>query len=239
MPSANLNELLLTGDSSHTLLSKRFGVTYHSRHGAVEESRHVFIEAGVRPFLDDGAPAPATAPKNLNILEMGMGTALNALLVRLLARENPGTRFTYHTFEKYPLAASEVERLNYDDLLDIPPGTLAELHREPWGEPTRLEPNFFLQKIRRDFLETNTGDYFPDFSIDVIFYDAFAPNSQPELWSPDALGVCYKALRTGGVLTTYCAKGQFKRDLRALGFAVEALPGPPGKREMTRASKSH
>ncbi len=223
------NELVLTGDGSHSLRSLRFGVEYHSVHGAIQESRHVFIEAGLRPFLAAGLPT-------IHILEMGFGTGLNALLTRQVALVFPQVQFTYEAFEQFPVPPTEVAALNYPRELELPPVFFYELHDGGWGVPHQLADNFILRKHRADYLSSESPAY-AEASIDLIYYDAFAPSSQPELWTPEAFGVSFAALRPGGALVTYCAKGQVKRDLRQVGFTVEPLPGPPGKREMTRAVK--
>ncbi|MEM1357866.1 MAG: tRNA (5-methylaminomethyl-2-thiouridine)(34)-methyltransferase MnmD [Bacteroidota bacterium] len=228
MKESERHEIVLTADGSHSVHSARFSVDYHSTHGAIQESEHVFIDAGLRPFLDLGIP-------EIRILEMGFGTGLNVLLVRKLAREYPGTFFRYHALEQFPLDVSEVRKLNYPVLLNLPLDDLVELHACPWEQVIDLEDNFSLEKRRQNFLLGFPN--WPSSSMDLLFYDAFAPNSQPELWSPAAIVLCQQILKPGGVLVTYCAKGQYKRDLKAGGFTVEALPGPPGKREMTRGVK--
>ncbi|MEM9930306.1 MAG: tRNA (5-methylaminomethyl-2-thiouridine)(34)-methyltransferase MnmD [Bacteroidota bacterium] len=222
------NELILTSDGSHSLRSRRFGVEYHSIHGAIQESRHVFIEAGLRPYLDAGQP-------EIHVLEMGFGTGLNALLVRQIATAHPDVRFSYDTYEQFPVVPTEVAALNYPQELDVPTATFFDLHDSGWGVLHQLDANFSFRKNLADFITVEERPYEKG-SVDVIFYDAFAPNSQPELWTQDAFAVSYAALRPGGALVTYCAKGQVKRDLRAVGFTVEALPGPPGKREMLRGT---
>ncbi len=225
----NPNELVLTADGSHSLRSRQFGVDYHSVHGAIQESEHVFIGGGLLPLLNTGV-------KELSILEMGFGTGLNALLVRRLAAKYPGVNFRYLTYEQFPVSPVEVAGLNYPDLLEIGTDQLFSLHDCGWEVSHQLDDNFSLLKHRADFLNDDTRPYAPA-SIDLIFYDAFAPASQPEFWEPEALVVSWEALRMNGTLITYCAKGQFKRNLKTVGFTVEPLPGPPGKREMTRGRK--
>lgn len=168
---------------------------------------------------------------------MGLGTGLNVVLTLLEATTQPETKFQYESFERYPITVQQAEELNYQELL---PGTgvaIKTVHEMEWGEWNDLAPGFSFRKQQADFLNEKERSYPPAF-FDVIYYDAFAPASQPELWTPEAMQVCYDALRPGGVFVTYCAKGQFKRDLRSVGFKVEPLPGPPGKREMTRGRKS-
>jgi tRNA U34 5-methylaminomethyl-2-thiouridine-forming methyltransferase MnmC len=223
------NELILTGDGSHSLLSRQFQVEYHSVHGAIQESRHVFIDAGLAPLLKQGVA-------EIRILEMGFGTGLNALLVRLLARQYPTVRFHYETYEQFPIAVSEVAALNYPVVLEADTQVFFGLHDCGWGVLHQLDHNFAFRKNQADFLIQAERPY-PASFFDLVFYDAFAPRSQPELWTAAAMVVNWEALRLGGVLVTYCAKGQFKRDLKTVGFTVEGVPGPPGKREMTKATK--
>lgn len=228
MKESEEHEIIMTADGSHSVRSARFAVSYHSVHGAIQESEHVFVKAGLIPLLEQGRA-------EIRILEMGFGTGLNALLVRKLARNFPHTTIHYHTLEQYPLDLSEVSKLNYPALLDLTAEALLELHACDWEQAISLDPNFILEKGRANFLE-GLPNWAPA-SMHLLFYDAFAPSSQPELWSPAAIALCYEILQPGGVLVTYCAKGQYKRDLKAAGFTVEALAGPPGKREMTRGRR--
>ena len=215
----------LTDDGSHSLRSTQFGDAYHSTHGALQESRHIFLEAGLLPLLrEPGRNA-------LRVLEMGFGTGLNALLSREAARDYPSVQLDYTTYERYPVATEVAAALNYCDLLGISPDRLDQLHDAPWGLTAGLDANFQFTKEPVDFLAAEL----PAGAADLIYYDAFAPETQPELWTEEAMRHCARSLSGGGVLVTYCAKGQFKRNLRAAGFRVEALPGPVGKREITRA----
>ena len=216
--------LFTTADGSHSLKSDRFGAAYHSTHGALNESRHIFIDAGLRPLLTG-------EPQALYVLEMGLGTALNALLTWQVAKENPGLTVHYTSFETHPVGPERAAHLNYPALLDLPPEDFLELHRLPFGWEHPLPGDFYFTKRREDFLSAP-----PAATFDLIYYDAFAPEQQPELWTAEAMLHCRRWLRPGGSLVTYCAKGQFKRNLRSAGFAIEALPGPVGKREITRAN---
>jgi len=220
------NELVLTTDGSHTLRSQQYGVEYHSLHGAVQESLHVFIHSGLRPLLESGV-------SKVSILEMGFGTGLNALLVRQVARQHPEVEFTYLTYEQFPVSPVEVAALNYPRQLGVEDDLFVGLHDCGWEESIGLDANFTLHKRCEDYLTDERRPYVSG-EIDLIFYDAFAPRSQPEFWTTENLIVSHAALRPGGSLVTYCAKGQFKRNLRAAGFTVVPLPGPPGKREMTK-----
>ena len=213
--------LFLTEDGSHSLRDAESGLSYHSTHGAVQESMHIFIEAGLRDLL--------TSHTEIRILEMGFGTGLNALLVRQIAGLNGSIQFYYTTYEQFPVKPQQARQLNYPEVLSCPPAWLHELHDAGWGAVYHLTPNFTFLKHQQDFLAG------PQDAVNVVFYDAFAPERHPELWTVEAMERCHRSLMPGGRLVTYCAKGQFKRNLRAAGFRVEGLPGPVGKREMTRA----
>ena len=219
------NEIFLTQDGSHSLRSQRFGVSYHSKYGAIQESRHVFLEGGLYPTL--------LRKKAVRILELGFGTGLNAFLTLLDTRERHFTAF-YHSIEAHPIDADTAAQLNYGQLLagGRHAADFLRLHQTAWDTPVAFDEGFTLLKAKGDF-----GRVPMENDYDVVFFDAFAPNAQPELWEIETLARAYEALGEGGVLVTYCAKGYVKRNLKALGFTVEALPGPPGKREMTRAVK--
>jgi tRNA U34 5-methylaminomethyl-2-thiouridine-forming methyltransferase MnmC len=218
-------ELLTSNDGSSTLRLPT-GETYHSIHGAVQESRHVFIVAGLLHCLQ---PPP---PAQLRVLEIGLGTGLNVLLTAQVAEQTPQTHFEMVSLEPHPVPAGLASQLNYPSLLGGPTGDwLARIHTGAWGSPLWLAPNFTLAKQRTTLAnyEGPVGHY------DLVYHDAFAPRSQPELWGQAAFARLGQWLRPGGVLVTYCAKGQVRRNLRAAGFVTERLPGPPGKTEMTRA----
>lgn len=219
------NTLLTTQDGSHTLLSGKFGVSYHSRYGAIQESMHVFLQAGFFPKV-----LPARA---VSILEIGFGSGLNALLT-LLESRRLDCQVQYDTVEAYPISIEQAASLNYPELLlqpDVQPVFL-QMHHSGHGELQQLQPQFSFRKWIQRFEAIDFQE-----SFDVIYFDAFAPETQPELWNSDTMGRMFRALRPGGVLVTYCAKGAVKRTLKAEGFVIEAIPGPPGKREMTRAIK--
>lgn len=223
-----MNELINTQDGSHSLLSERFGVTYHSRYGAIQESRHVFIEAGLY--------FQAIQAKELHILEMGFGTGLNAYLTLLVGDEKK-LHISYEAIEAYPLTLEEANQLNYPQCLGVSPaneGLFYKMHELSWGESHQLTTGFSLTKhlIKLENFKPGVADYFH-----LVYFDAFSPSAQPELWEPPIWKKLYDAIAPGGALVTYCAKGMFKRNLRDAGFGVESLPGPPGKREMTRAIK--
>lgn len=218
-------DLFITQDGSHSLHSDQFGVSYHSKYGAITESQHVFINAGLLH--------KAANQKQLSVLEIGFGTGLNAYMT-LLESVKSDLQIDYVTYEAFPILQAQVKELNYTSRLQSDFHTsFEEMHLAPSGEKTELLPFFHFQKFITSFDEINYANQF-----DVIYFDAFAPTSQPELWETPLLQKMFDALKSGGVLTTYCAKGVVKRTLKAIGFTIEAIPGPPGKREMTRAVKS-
>lgn len=212
-----------TKDGSSTIYVPALDEHYHSIHGAVQESLHVFISAG---FAEKKA-------KEICILEIGLGTGLNALLTAIAA-ENAKQKTRYTAVEKYPVAPEETACLNYAEHVRFPEAAniFAALHNSSWETETEITPHFSLVKWQADFNKINQYAAF-----DVIYFDAFAPSAQPDLWTPEMFARMYDALKPSGILVTYCAKGQVKRNMKAAGFSIEALPGPPGKREMTRATK--
>lgn len=205
-----MNERVETGDGSATLRSERFGVTYHSVHGARTESEHVFIAHG----LD--AVEPGDAP--IRVFEVGFGTGLNAALAWLWARRT-GRRVEYLAVEAFPVEPMPVEGLAPDEVARLQAGA-------KWDEPE------FGFEVTVGRLEDCVWEA-PQF--DVIFFDAFAPNAQPELWRAEVFERLLAATQEGGRLVTYCAQGAARRAMRAAGWRVEKAPGPPGKREMTVA----
>ena len=205
----------MTGDGSHSVELPGRGITYHSRHGAIQESRHIFLQLGYRVVRSDGP---------VRILELGFGTGLNAFLTFL-----EGMPVRYHALEPDPLPLELVTALNYPGLLGRGDLFLA-LHEAPWGEWAPLGPLGHLKKTKMSIL-----DFEAEQGYDLIYYDAFAPDFQPELWTPALLKRLYSMLRPGGIWVSYCSKGEVRRGLAGAGFSVEKLPGPPGKREVLRA----
>lgn len=217
--------LIVTQDGSHTIYSEQYGVTYHSRYGAVTESAHVFIDAGLR--------YKAVVQQEIEILEVGFGTGLNAFMTWIEA-ERRNLEIGYTGIEAFPVSGKEVAGFNFPAQLNMPDrkSDFLRLHRSAWEYPVVLSEHFTLTKHR-----TRLEAYTPDQTFDLIYFDAFAPQAQPELWAEAILARMYEALNPDGVLVTYCAKGDFKRTLKKVGFEVECLQGPPGKREMTRGGK--
>lgn len=218
-------EFLVTQDGSHSLVSERYGVTYHSKYGAIQESMHVFIQHGLRPLL--------VQKRGLSILELGFGTGLNALLT-LHEAESHKISISYEAIEAYPISVEAASKLNYaaQPGLEGYQKLFLAMHEAPWNQKNDISTFFTLTKRH---VALQDIQYPPIF--DLVYYDAFAPSAQPELWESDTLGITFQALKPGGVLVTYCAKGEVKRRLKALGYEVQTLQGPPGKREMIRCVK--
>lgn len=203
-------------------------VTYHSLHGALQESAHVYIEAGLKQYITD-----YPAQQQYTIFEMGFGTGLNALLT-LIEAEQIQQKIIYQTIEAFPVEESIINQLNYCSQLnrtDLEPA-FRQLHTCPWNEYINITPNFHFKKINDNLINFST-----DQPINIIYYDAFAPTAQPELWSGDVFKKLYSQLTPGGILVTYCSKGDVRRNMQAAGFGIEKLPGPKGKREMMRVVK--
>ncbi len=219
-------ELISTADGSHSLRNTDLNETYHSQHGAVQESRHVFIANGLQ-FFASQHPHPVA-----HVLEVGFGTGLNALLAAQLA-ERERRIVSYTALEPFPVSREVWEQLNYGTLLNGP-DLFRCLHECAWSEVAPMNPFFSLVKhqVRVQEARFEPGQY------DVVFFDAFAPAVQPEMWDASVIATIHSWMKPLGVLVTYSARGQLRRDLRALQFTVEALPGAPGKKEMTRATKN-
>lgn len=214
-----------TADGSYTLYVPELDEHYHSVKGALTESQHIFIDMGLKH-------SSVTSP---HILEIGLGTGLNCVLTLLEAKESQ--RHVYYTgIERYPLNEEIIRKLNYPSII----GKECEedyfaIHQAPWEEDVCLSPWFTLHKMEGDFTH-----YSFEQKYDIIYFDAFAPEKQPEMWEQSLFDNLYQVLNEGGILTTYCAKGVVRRMLQTAGFKVERLPGPPGgKREILRATKSN
>lgn len=217
--------LLVSSDGSHTLFSTEFQEHYHSLKGAVEESDHVFIRSGLEVSFE------RFSEPELSIFEVGFGTGLNAFMTLLKMPSNK--KVFYESIELHPLGASVVNLLNYAAVLNESDELFLKLHDVVWDEMVTIRDDFFLQKRQVKLQEF----VFAKELYHLIYMDAFSPRKQPEMWAVPILEGFYHSLKPGGILVTYCAQGQFKRDLKAVGFDVETLPGPLGKKEMVRASK--
>jgi len=215
-------ELFITGDGSHSLYVPSLEENYHSIYGALSESRHIFIEAGLHHMLqpaDEG-----------NILEIGFGTGLNAFLTLVEAERN-GQKINYTAIEKHPLDHNIFNRLNYPDLLGHR-AWFHQLHACPWNEEVVIDSSFCLKKLKvalQDFQP-------PQREYDLVYFDAFGPEVQPEMWSLEVFNKIASGIKKGGILVTYSTKGIVKRALKEAGFGLEKMPGPPGKREILRAT---
>ena len=215
--------LIFTADGSHTAINQMLDKTYHSVHGAYQESQRVYIELGLWHAFAQFPDA------ELHLFEMGFGTGLNALLTAAEADKHQ-RRINYTAIDAYPMALEDAQQLNFDKLLQT--NYLARLHESPWHEPVSISPNFTLTKI-----DSRLQDWQTDERFHLIYYDAFAPTSQPELWEPEIFEKMAHLLLPNGTLTTYCSKSYVQRNLRAAGFRVEKHPGPPHKRDILRAVK--
>ncbi|MDR2963377.1 MAG: tRNA (5-methylaminomethyl-2-thiouridine)(34)-methyltransferase MnmD [Bacteroidales bacterium] len=215
-------ELELCADGTHTLFVPALEEHYHSTRGAVQESLYVYIERGLQHCAEN----PCT------VLEVGFGTGLNALLSAIYAIEhNRNVHFV--SYEKFPLAPEIATQLNYADFVETQYAPLlAKIHRAAWNEVIEITPQFTLHKIHSDLTLLP-----PLIPCNLIYYDAFAPGKQPEMWSEKLLSHVCSALQANGFLVTYCAQGQVRRTLKSFGLHIERLPGPPGKWEMLRATK--
>jgi tRNA U34 5-methylaminomethyl-2-thiouridine-forming methyltransferase MnmC len=217
--------IITTSDGSHSLLNESLHETYHSVHGAIQESQHVFIRNGLDYFLRQNTASV------VSILEVGFGTGLNALLTMLYAEEH-AKKIVYTTIEANPLEEEIWSKLNYCETLGRPEYYQA-LHRSKFDSEISLHRDFTLQKLYCTLEKSALAAQ----AFDVVYFDAFAPSKQPELWDLSVLTKIFHAMKQRGIFVTYCAKGQLKRDLASLGFKVETLHGPPGKKEMVSAMK--
>jgi len=217
-----LSRLVKTADGSHTIYVPELDEHYHSINGAVQESEHIFIKSGL---------ATCTADP-VNIFEAGFGTGLNALLSARYAIIK-GIKVNYTAIEKYPLQEEIYMQLNHPNFAGKDGAKLSmRLHSAPWGKLTEIVPGFDLLKIKGDLATAVlTGKY------DIIYFDAFGPDKQPEMWTQEIFASLDSVLAEKGIFVTYSAKGTVKRNLQSLGFNVELLQGPPGKRQIIRAVK--
>ena len=217
-------EVIETGDGSKTIRIIDLDENYHSTHGALQEAEHVFIKNGLLEFINKS---------QISIFEMGFGTGLNAFLSAIKANDIK-LKIEYTGIEAFPVSIDELNQLGYHEIAGESNSDLyKKLHETLWGEMNEISEWFSLRKIN-DQLQLIRFD---NESFDIVYYDAFGPRAQEEMWSIELFQKMYDSIKEGGFLVTYCAKGQVKRNMKAVGFEVEPLPGPPGKREMTRAWK--
>jgi tRNA U34 5-methylaminomethyl-2-thiouridine-forming methyltransferase MnmC len=224
--------LIQTADGSHSLYLKELDEHYHSIHGAIQEGKHVFIETGLKKI-----PLPyhktEEGKSTIDILEIGLGTGLNAFLT-YLERANITAQINYTALEAYPLNSEIIAQLNYLELLSAKQHQTLfnKIHECSWEQLNQLDVNFYIHKIKNTLQQVVFSKQF-----DIIYFDAFGPRVQPEMWTEDIFTKIYSATKPNGFIVTYCAKGEVKRTLKKVGFTVESLPGPPRKREMVRATK--
>ncbi len=218
----NKSKLIMTEDGSHTLYQPNIDESYHSTHGAIQESTFIYIDKALN-----------YSPKsNLRILEIGFGTGLNALLTYVNAVENKKI-IHYTTLELFPIDKDLAMQLNFCKLeMTDYQTTFEKMHALPWEVEQKLSPTFTLRKIKADFCKTSL-----DGNYDIVYFDAFSPEKQPEMWTLEQFKKIYASCNDRAILTTYCAKGYVRRNLINAGFKVERLSGPPGKREILRAIK--
>ncbi|MEG2178710.1 MAG: tRNA (5-methylaminomethyl-2-thiouridine)(34)-methyltransferase MnmD [Bacteroidales bacterium] len=228
----------ISEDSSSTLFLPDKKEHYHSIHGAINEAKVVYIEAGMLAKIADRVNLKTSETPSLHtlsIFEMGFGTALNALLTWIEAEKHQ-IPVQYTAIEAFPLPESIFSQLNYAQKVEARyMDFYLRLHHSPWEQTQELSPYFQLTKRKGDMNALPKEAYTNAF--DLIYYDAFAPEIQAELWTLDCFRKMYGFLKSQGILTTYCAKGQVKRNLKDAGFCVESLAGPLGKREISRARK--
>lgn len=215
--------IIITEDGSSSLYVPSLNEAYHSIHGAIQESEHIFIAAGLNAEI-------FSSMKNIKIFEVGFGTGLNALLTIIYAENRI---VNYHTIELYPLQEFEWKQLNYSVLEKKNKQIFYDLHQSPWEIITNITDSFTLLKnnIAMQNISLSENEY------DLVYFDAFSPDSQPEMWSESVFLTIFKAMKSGGILMTYSTKGIVKRTLQNVGFKIEKLAGPPGKREILRAYK--
>lgn len=217
-------KVITTSDGSKTLQLTEWNEQYHSTHGAISEAQHVYINNGLN----------AISKQSISIFEMGFGTGLNTLMTIIEAKKY-NKQITYYSIDKEPLPIELVQALDYVSQLkahDLE-ATFTQLHSCKWNVMHTISDSFKLCKIHNTIENHDFNTTF-----DLVYYDAFGPRVQEELWRKDILKKLINCINEGGLLVTYCAKGEVKRILKSLGMTVESLAGPPGKREMIRAFKT-
>ena len=219
------NKITLTKDGSETLFSSRFNEHYHSVFGAIQESNHIFIDTVLKPLSDNN--------EAIKIFEVGFGTGLNALLTYKFITEHE-LKTIYHSTEAYPIDTETASNINYPDILGIEKSLFLKMHGKK-DEKIYVSENFNLTVFYKTLQQTELEDNY----YNGIYFDAFSPETQPEMWQQSCFEKMFKALKPGGILSTYSSKGIVKRALRSAGFTVKRLPGPPGKREFLKAVKPY
>lgn len=223
--STKYRKIIETGDGSHSIYVPQLDENYHSSHGAVQEAMHIFIK--------EALSVKSSELESLDVLELGFGTGLNAFLSYQFAKMNKKP-VRYLGIEKYPLIEREYSMLNYSSYNEKDSSVdFLDLHTSPWEHNVELDEYYSLLKRKVDFRQM----LLPVDKFDVVYFDAFGPEIQPELWSESVFKLIYNSMKNGGVMTTYSVKGSVRRTMKSVGFDVKKIPGPPGKREITRAVK--
>lgn len=222
-------EIIITSDGSTTIHIPEWNEQYHSKHGAIQEAKHVFIKKGLEFY---NAENTSELNNEITILEIGFGTGLNAFITLLEAQNQ---KVNYVGVEAYPVANNEIQKLNYVKELDAEKFNkeFQKIHETSWETKHDITPNFSLTKRQQFFEDITDKDTF-----NLIYFDAFGARVQPDLWTENIFKKMFDALKSDGVLVTYAAKGSVRRAMQSVGFSVERLEGPPGKREMLRAIKN-
>ena len=215
--------LIITDDGSHSIFNTKLNEHYHSNKGAISESKHVYIENGIA----------CIKKTSINILEIGFGTGLNVLLTLQYASDN-NLKINYISIEKNPIKPELIRQLNYTNLLSMDNNILKKMHECFWNQPVKISENFYLHKIKEDVVNFDLG-ILPE--IDLVYYDAFSPSKQAELWTEEIFSKIYQKMGLNGLLTTYSSAGIVKRALRAAGFKVYRKQGAHGKFHMLNALK--
>ena len=215
------NSIILTDDGSNTIFNNDINESYHSKHGAINESQHIFINYGLQYICK----------KEIKIFEVGFGTGLNALLSFLYSK-NKKIRIDYQTVDKFPLEKADYSTLNFSEQLNIKKNIFTNLHKSKWESKSEISDLFSITKYAKDLNNFNHKYYY-----DIIYFDAFSPEKQPDLWTEKNFKKLYDNLNYNGILITYCAKGLIKRTLKKVGFQIYSFSGPKGKREITQARK--
>lgn len=219
-------KIIISDDGSHTIELVGMNEQYHSTHGAIQESNHVYIKHGLERL--------SSQKSKLHILEVGMGTGLNVLLTWVFAKKH-GLKIHYHAIEAYPLSQDLWSQLNYAQALDLPKSKeiFSQIHSSPWGQEIELDENFIFIKKEEPIQDSSLAND----CFDVVYFDAFNPDLEPSLWTEEVFRKIFKSMKEEGVLSTYSTKGVVKRALKSCGFSIEKKPGPPGKREILNAVK--
>ena len=219
-------EFVITEDGSHTIYLPEIDEHYHSTHGAIQESLHIYINQGLLQITK----------KEISILEIGFGTGLNAYLTYAFA-DSENLVINYLSIEKYPLNEADYLKLNYpQNIFPEFADVFENLHRSKWDSVLKISPTFSLMKIHDDLLSFEFNEL-PQF--DLVYYDAFAPGKQPEMWTDEIINKVATTVKKDGILVTYCAKGSVRRAFSSAGFQMERIPGPIGKKEILKGKKTN